>query len=139
MPRSLTTSLLAPGFALESFNPIGGWRDHFRSLGEGEKVEVQVNGRNVRYRQGQPVDSAGALPSGQSFSGFVEFRDHLAGDSDVITKTLTKKLLTFASGREMGFSDRKEIAEIVKKSSENGNGFRDLIQLIVASEIFRSK
>ncbi|MCA9204620.1 MAG: DUF1592 domain-containing protein, partial [Planctomycetales bacterium] len=36
-----------PGFALESFNPIGGWRERFRSLGEGDRVETLVNGGKV--------------------------------------------------------------------------------------------
>ena len=27
-----------PGFALESFDVFGGWRDHYRALGDGEKV-----------------------------------------------------------------------------------------------------
>ena len=52
---------------------------------------------------------------------------------------MTKKLLTFATGREMGFSDRKDINAIVKQSATNGHGLRDLIYLVVASEIFRSK
>ncbi len=41
-----------PGFALESFNPIGGWRTHFRSLGHGEPVDLEVAGQRVRYRIG---------------------------------------------------------------------------------------
>ena len=39
-----------PGFALESFDPIGGWRDNFRSLGDGPRPEVEVDGLPVRYR-----------------------------------------------------------------------------------------
>src|SRR6185369_36566 len=27
-----------PGFALESFDVIGGWRDHYRSIGQGERI-----------------------------------------------------------------------------------------------------
>ena len=37
-----------PGFALENYDVIGGWRERFRSLGEGEKVDLKVEGRKVR-------------------------------------------------------------------------------------------
>lgn len=128
-----------PGFALESFNPIGGWRERFRSLGEGERVNVDVDGRRVRYRLGPPVDATGEWVDGREFSGFHEFRDQLAGKPDLLAKTLTTKLLIFATGRELGFSDRPEIERIIKESGKNGHSIRDMIHLVVASEIFRHK
>jgi hypothetical protein len=128
-----------PGFALESFNPIGGWRDRYRSLGEGERIETEVNGQRVRYRLGLPVDATGALLGGRSFDGFQQFRNLIAADPDTLTRSLATKLLTFATGREMGFSDRSEIDRIVAESGKANHGVRDLIRHVVASEIFRSK
>jgi len=128
-----------PGFALESFNPIGGWRDRFRSLGSGDRVDVEVDGRQVRYRLGPEVDASGELPDGRTFSGFVEFRDTLAADPDVLARALATKLLVFFTGREMGFSDRAAIDRIVEQSAARGHGVRDLIELVVTSEIFRRK
>jgi len=49
-----------PGFALESFDVIGGWRDNYRSVGKGEKI----NGK--RYLKGPEVDAADVLPTGRS-------------------------------------------------------------------------
>ncbi|NND99903.1 MAG: DUF1592 domain-containing protein, partial [Pirellulaceae bacterium] len=86
--RSCHEMIDPPGFALESFNPIGGWRDRFRSLGEGEKVNLMINGRKVRYRIGPEVDASGKMQDGKSFDGFVEFRDLLAADEDQLTRTL---------------------------------------------------
>ncbi|MBI1313642.1 DUF1592 domain-containing protein [bacterium] len=128
-----------PGFALESFNPIGGWRDRYRSLGEGDRVETEVNGQRVRYRLGPPVDATGSLPDGRPFDGFRDFRNLLAAAPDTLTRSLATKLLTFATGREMGFSDREEITRIVAESAKTNHGIRDLIRLVVSSEIFRSK
>jgi hypothetical protein len=85
------------------------------------------------------VDSSGQLPDGRGFSGFAEFRDYLAQDSELLARTLTGKLLTFATGRELGFSDRAEVEQIVKASAEKGFGVRDLVHLVVQSEIFRRK
>jgi mono/diheme cytochrome c family protein len=128
-----------PGFALESFNPIGGFRQRYRVLGSGEKTEAIVRGRAVRYRLGSPVDSSGQFADGQEFDGYPQFRDALVRDPNRLCETVTKKLLTFAMGRELGFSDRAVVERIVSESAKEGYGMRDLIHLVVESEVFRSK
>lgn len=129
-----------PGFALESFDPIGGWRDRFRSLGEGEKpAQVHAGSKRIQWKVGPPVDASGQLQDGRDFAGYVEFRDLVAQDRPLLAKAFVTKLLTFATGREMGFSDRPEINQIVAKSGETGYGLRDLVLLAVSSEIFRNK
>lgn len=128
-----------PGFALESFDPIGGFRRRYRSTGAGDKVDLQVDGRDVRYRLGPAVDSSGVLPSGQKFEDFVQFRDLLAADADRLAKAFVSKLLTFGTGRAPGFSDRETIDGIVVQSASQGHGLRDLMHLVIHSEIFRNK
>ena len=102
-------------------------------------MNVDVDGRRVRYRLGPPVDATGEWADGRKFSGFHEFREQLAAKPDLLAKTLATKLLIFATGREMGFSDRPEIERIVNESAKNGHSIRDLIHLVIASEIFRQK
>ncbi|NNJ25574.1 DUF1592 domain-containing protein [Alienimonas chondri] len=126
-----------PGFAMEQFDPIGGLRDRYRTLGEGERVDVTINDRRVRYRLGPPVDASGELPDGRSFTGFAEFRDLLVEDEDRLARTLAEKLLTFGCGRELGFSDREELDRIVAESGRSGHRVRELLHLCVQSEIFR--
>ena len=128
-----------PGFALESFDPIGGWRERFRGMGDGERPRLEINGQQVRYRLGPPVDSSGELPGGEKFAGFREFQGLLADDEDALARALAKKLLTFATGRELGFSDRAEVERIVSESAAHDHGVRDLLRLVVTSEIFRKK
>lgn len=129
-----------PGFALESFDPIGGWRDHFRSLGEGEKpAQRNAGSKRIQWKIGPPVDASGQLQDGRVFAGYSEFRDLVAQDQALLAKAFVTKLLTFATGREMGFSDRPEINQIVAKGGESGYGIRDLVLLSVSSEIFRNK
>ena len=126
-----------PGFALESFDPIGGWQERFRSLGDGDRVDREIGGNRVRYRLGPRVDSSGELPDGRAFVGYVEFRDHLAADVRTLAMAFVTKLLTFATGREMGFSDREEIEAIVQKCEAGNFGVRDLILECIDSRIFR--
>jgi hypothetical protein len=128
-----------PGFALESFDPIGNWRDNFRSIGNGKPVNKEVRGSKVRYKIGPSVDASGQLLNGAKFSGFAEFRELLLRDQHTLAKALATKFLTFATGREMGFSDRAEIERIVTATKGSNYGIRDLLKQVVASEIFRRK
>ena len=127
-----------PGFALESFNPIGGQRDRYRAIGAGERVNKEVNGRRVNYRLGLPVDDSGEI-EGAPFANFDEFKKLVMADKDRVSKCLTEKLLTFAAGRKLGFSDRTEVNRIVNDLDRKGGGLRDLVNLIVLSEVFQNK
>lgn len=137
--RSCHEMIDPPGFALECFNPVGSYRNRFRSLGSGDRVTKEVNGNKVRYKLGPPVDASGQLKDGRTFDGYRQFRDILASDEDLLAKAFATKLLTFATGREMGFSDRDEIVRLVAESRRKQHGIRDLIHLVVQSTIFRSK
>ncbi|MEM7476387.1 MAG: DUF1592 domain-containing protein [Planctomycetota bacterium] len=137
--RGCHAAIDPPGFALEEFNAIGGFRERFRSLGEGERVDLQIRGQRVRYRLGQNVDASGELASGTSFQDFREFRTLLADDKESLAKAFVEKLLTFATGRELGFSDRPIVTRIVADCSKNGYRVRDLLEQVILSEAFRRK
>lgn len=128
-----------PGFALESFDPIGGWRDWYRSVGEGEPVNLEINRRRVQYRRGPDVDPSGQLGDGRTFADVREFKELVLADSDQIARCLTEKLLTYGTGRGLGFSDRPAIDQIVANSRERHHGLRSLIHEVVQSETFRAK
>ena len=128
-----------PGFALESYDVIGGWRERFRSIDQGEQVKLTVHGRKVRYRLGPPVDAAGELNTGAKFTDMSGFQELLLAGQDRVARCMIEKLLTFATGRAPGFSDRSAIERLVAQSKTKGHGMRDLIHAVVQSEIFRSK
>lgn len=127
-----------PGFALEQFDVVGGWRDRFRTLSEGERVTGAHLGRPFVYRLHQPVHAAATLRDGTAFDGYRDFQNALMRQPLTVHKSLATKLLTFATGREMGFSDRPEIAEIARTNLQRG-GVRDLIHAVVQSRIFQEK
>jgi hypothetical protein len=102
-------------------------------------VDLMIDGRRVRYRLGPPVDSSGQFADGAAFSGFREFRDTLAAQPRRLAYALTTKLLTFATGREMGFSDRAEIQRIVDDAADSDYGVRTLIHGVVNSSVFLNK
>ena len=132
-----------PGFALERFDPIGGWRDWYRSTGNGDRitdrfVDPPFNRIRVRYQKGPPVDASSVHPTGRSFADFDEFKAFVASDPEQMAHNLAEKLLAFGLGRGTGFSDRAVLKTIVEKSSDQNYGFRTLIHEVVQSEAFRS-
>jgi mono/diheme cytochrome c family protein len=129
-----------PGFALESFDILGAWREKYRSTEEGESVTgVGKNGHEFAFRLGQPVDAAGELPGGRAFSGIREFRALLAADERRVARNLAVQLITFATGAPPGFSDRAGLERILDACRKSGYGVRDLIHEIIQSELFTRK
>ena len=128
-----------PGFAMENYDVIGGWRERFRSIEKGDKVDLSINGRRVNYRLGPPVDASGELTGRGSFTDMQGFQRLLMQDKERVVRCVTEKLLTFACGREMGFSDRAEVERIVVSLRSSGHRMRDLIHAVIQSDIFRHR
>ncbi len=128
-----------PGFALENFDPIGGWREAYRTTGEGDRPEIKrapFTYAWVRYRIGLPVDATGETAAGERFEDVREFKKLLARDPHLITRSLTEKLLTFGLGRRIGFSDRAAVDAIVERAGQQNHGFRTLVHEVVQSQTF---
>lgn len=126
-----------PGFALENFDVIGGWRDHYRKINEGEPVSI--NGRRVRYLNGPPVDAADVLPDGRPFQNIDEFKQLLLGNKDQLARALAEKLLSYATGAAPTALDAPKIDALVSSVREKNYGFRTLIHEIVQSELFQNQ
>ena len=73
------------------------------------------------------------------FQDFREFRNILAEDEKKLATAFTEKLLTFATGRRLGFSDRDEVERIVQSVASKRYRTGDLIQAVVTSKIFLNK
>lgn len=129
-----------PGFALESFDVIGGYRERYRSIGEGDRAGKKLFGRDIwEYKLGLPVDSSGQTSDGKAFTGIREFKKLLMDNQDLVLINLTKSLLTYGTGAGISFADRPEVDRIAAHVAERGSGIRTLIQEVVASELFRTK
>ena len=128
------------GFALESFDVIGLHRERFRNRDpNAERVQDVVRGRKVQYRLGPNVDSSGQFIDGTEYQDFLGYKTHLASLQEDLARAFAKKLLTFATGRELGFSDRGEIERIVTQSEKNEYRLRELLHLVIGSKIFLNK
>jgi hypothetical protein len=127
-----------PGFALESFDVIGGWRTRYRSVGEGEPMTGR-NGRKVGYMLSQPVDSAGELQSGDEFRNVDEFQPLLLKQPETIARNVVAQLVVYATGSESSFADRNAVDDIINKTRPHRFGLRSIIHEVVRSRMFRMK
>jgi hypothetical protein len=134
-----------PGFALEAFDVIGGYRNRYRSIGEGDGVEREKLSPyidryiGIPFRLGPPVDSAGEMPDGQKFSDIRQLQAILAADSDLLLGNLTQQFAVYSTGRPVSFSDRADVAAIVAKTQDQGGGVRTLVHEFIQSKLFQTK
>ena len=112
------------GFALETFDPIGRWRDKY----------PKVKGKRA------PIDTSGELPSGETYQGFADFKHVLSEQRrDLFTRNLVENLLAYSTGRHMERIDQYEIDDILASVEADGNGLNTMITEVLTSNIFRSR
>jgi hypothetical protein len=130
-----------PGFALESFDVIGGFRDRYRSLNSGDMQATFhfASGWNPRIRLNQPVDPSGQLPSGEPFKNLTDFQSLILRQPEVLAANMVHQLLMYATGSEPHYSDRREIGYILAQTKASHHGLRSLIDAIVQSNLFLTK
>jgi hypothetical protein len=129
-----------PGFALESFDPIGGFRTRYRSTEKGDWPKRRLFGRRIHeYKEGLPVDASGVTPDGTSFEGIRGFRQHLMKNKELVARNFISQLIIYATGGEIQFADREELDRIVQKVSGQDYPVRTILHEIVQSKLFRNK
>jgi mono/diheme cytochrome c family protein len=129
------------GFALESFDVIGGLRTRYRSLEKGDpaprgKIDPFIG---IGFKLGPKVDPSGELPDGRTFKDIRELQSQLAADRRMLLKNLAEKFLVYATGREIAFRDRDAIHAIVSTVDKKGGGVRTLLHEVIQSPLFQTR
>ena len=104
------------GFALENFDVIGGWRT------------VDESGR--------PVDARGTTVSGATVEGLAGLRRLLLDQPDQFPRTVTEKLLSYALGRRLEYSDQPAVRKIVRDAAAENYRWSSIVLGIVRSPVF---
>lgn len=107
------------GFALESFDAVGRWREQ-----EGDSG---------------PIDVSGALPGIGEVNGVAGLEEGLLRRPELFAATLTEKLLTFALGRGVEYYDAPAVRKILREAEPGGYRFSSLILGIVRSAPFQMR
>ena len=129
------------GFALESFDVMGGWRDRYRGVDETKPAEKGLgkNGHAFEFHYGLPVDCAGVLPDGRAFADVRALKRLLSADEPTLARNIAKQLTVYATGAPLRFSDRAVIEQILQQAKPTRFGIRSLIHGVVQSPLFREK
>jgi hypothetical protein len=126
-----------PGFALENFDVIGGWRDHYRGT-RGTEVDLpNYPGRKIF--KGLAVEKGGQTPEGKAFKDIDEYKQILLADKDQLARNVVDKLMVYATGADIQFADREVVEQLVAKSREKNYPFRSLLREVVQSRVFLNK
>jgi mono/diheme cytochrome c family protein len=104
-----------PGFALEHFDSVGRWRDR---------------------EEGQPIDASGGLPDGSEFVGADGLEKALLERPELLVRTLTEKLLTFALGRGLSPRDAPAVRQIVRQAKADEFRLSSIVLGIATSTPF---
>jgi hypothetical protein len=129
-----------PGFALESFDVIGGQRARYRSIGSGDNaprgsIDPFIG---IGFKLGPAVDPSGATADGRAFKDISEFQSILAADAGKLLRNMAEQFARYGIGREIEFNDRDEIAGLVERTQKQGGGLRTLIHELAASSLFQT-
>ena len=106
------------GFGFENYDAIGAWRDR-----DG----------------GEPIDSSGTLPSGQTFRGPSELKTILKGRDREFVRCLSEKMLTYAIGRGLDYYDTCALDKVVEETAGDGHKFTRIVLEIVRSDPFQKR
>lgn len=112
------------GFALESFDEIGTFRKEY-----GDWNEKKL-----------PIDTAGALPSGEEFANIAELRQLLVKQVPLIERNFASKLIVQATGRIDNHRDESEVLKILGQSGNSSGeplGIREILYRVITSDAFR--
>lgn len=113
-----------PGFALENFDPIGGWRSTYPSSNKKKKP---------------PVDPSGVTPDGAEFKGLQSWKSIYAKRQPQLAKGFARQFLTYATGAVPRFSDAEALEAIVAEAKKEDYGVKGIIEAAVTSPIFLTK
>lgn len=111
-----------PGFALENFDPVGGWR-----------ASYGIGGSGVR------VDPSGVTPEGDVFDGLAGWKAIYSRRGPQLARAFATHFLTYATGAPPRFSNEAALNAIVTHTEDGGHGLRSLIREAVLSEVFLKK
>ncbi len=129
------------GFALENFDVMGGFRERYRSMGEGTAVASGFgkNGQPFTFKNGPKIDSSSVLPDGRAFSDIQGLKKLLVADERQVARNLVRQLMVYATGTRMRFGDRPEVERILDRARKSGYGVRDLLCEVVGTGMFQEK
>ena len=128
-----------PGFALETYDVIGGWRKFYRVSASEKKQELLPNYPGRWVNRGPDVEMGDKMPDGRPFADIEEYKKLILMNPENIARNLTSRLITYATGADIQFADQEIVNQIVARAAAKNYGLRSLIHEVVQSRPFLNK
>jgi mono/diheme cytochrome c family protein len=97
-------------------------------------------GRFKQSRRGSQPDTRGMLPGGTEFRGLPGLQKALIDERrDQLVEQITRKMLTYALGRQLEYFDESVIKGIIQQVEDDDRRLQTLIHAIVTSDTFQMK
>ena len=133
------TKIDPPGFALESFDIVGGFRKSYRAIdGKEREIGFGKNGQKFAFHNALPVEPHGQLGK-RNFADIREFKALLMQDERQLARNLVGQLTVFATGAPVGFADRPKVEKLLDDAQASTYGVRTLVRGLVTSDLFLNK
>ncbi|MFD2255219.1 DUF1588 domain-containing protein [Luteolibacter algae] len=131
------------GYAFESFDPTGAWRDFYTvpdttPLDENATVKSR---KKILKSINIPVDASASFRSGAAYDDIRGFREQIMTDAnrDRFVRCFISKFLLYANGEEPLNTDFVEINNILEVSAAHDYRIVDTIAAIIDSPLFRQR
>ena len=101
------------GFALQSFDAVGRYREHEREM---------------------PLDTEGILPNGAAADDVADVERYLIERPEIFAMAVAEKMMVYALGRGLSASDRHELRSMLRRTQPAGYRLSDLIEQIALGD-----
>jgi hypothetical protein len=102
-----------------------------------ENYDVTGQWRTVDHEAQLPIDANVTLPDHVPATGINGLREDILKKPELFVQAMTEKLLMYALGRELTYSDYPQIRAIVAEAARHDYRFSSLVLGVVQSDAFR--
>ena len=135
------------GVAFENYDAVGLWRTEIVKISKAAKQAPKGKKKSKGKPKIQtvksdpvPVDAASTLPDGKKVSGMTELKEYLLNHKkSELANAITRRVLGYALGRQLEFSDEEMVEDLSKTFQEKGYRISALIEGIVTNQKFLQK
>ncbi|MBK8504960.1 MAG: DUF1585 domain-containing protein [Saprospiraceae bacterium] len=95
---------------MENFDAVGRWRDY--------------------YRGSANIDPTAVMEDGRVVNGPIELRHFLTDEKEKFAKNFSRKLMSYALGRGINFTDTKVIQDMAQSPLKNDDSERLMLTMV---------